>query len=151
MRPLSQLQSPGVSALRGTRAGRVDAQARGAAPARALLSAHCDRAGGAARGVPALSSRVLSLVLRRRSRVGEEDLLQEKAPRRGRRLHRDPPQLDAPDVLSPSHSHPDSGRGLKPRRLPIAASPQPGISHPGEGPRLCCEQGPPELAQGQSC
>ncbi|MGA7880059.1 MAG: tyrosine-type recombinase/integrase [Terrimicrobiaceae bacterium] len=68
---LSQLQSPGVSALRGTRAGRVDAQARGAAPARAVLSADCDRAGGDAQCVPAFSSRVVSGVLRCRSAFTE--------------------------------------------------------------------------------
>jgi hypothetical protein len=51
----AQLQSPGMSTLRGRRAGAVGAQAASAALAGALLSADCDRAGGVARGVPALS------------------------------------------------------------------------------------------------
>jgi putative transposase len=72
----------------------MDAQARGAALASALLSADADGSGGDAQGVPALSRGDGSGVLCSNCQFAEGIVRSQKVPRREHRIHSDPTHLD---------------------------------------------------------
>ena len=138
---LSPLQSPGISAWRGRRAGAVDAQAASAALASAVLSADAYGSSGDAWCVPAFPSRVVSGVLRCRFRRAQGVVRPQEVPRREHRIRSDPAYLDPADALSSPHSCARPGSRSCSKRLRTQASTQRRVSAPGEGAGACDAQG----------
>jgi hypothetical protein len=110
---LSQLQPPGVPALRGRRAGAVDAQAGGAALAGVVLSADADGSSGDTQRVPALSRGDGSGVLCSHCQCAESVVRPQEVPRWEYRIHSDLAYMDPADALSSPHPCARSGSGSR--------------------------------------